>query len=104
MMVMPGAVATKKEKTPTDVRMLKSSRGRGNDPFLTPLLLAADICLHHVPHPLGGLRVLVWLAAGLMFLTASTRALAKRLFFAMVGTFPFVFAYQLIAAPFKATI
>jgi hypothetical protein len=45
---------------------------------------------------------LVWLAAGLMSLTTSTRALAKRLFFAMARTFPFVFAYQIIAAPFVA--
>jgi hypothetical protein len=47
---------------------------------------------------------LVWLAAGLMFLLRRTRVFARRLCFAVAGTFPFVFAYQLIAAPFIAAL
>lgn len=45
---------------------------------------------------------LVWLTAGVMFLTTRTRAFSRPLCFAMAGTFPFVFAYQVIAAPFVA--
>jgi hypothetical protein len=48
--------------------------------------------------PWVGCACLVWLAAGLLFLDGRTRALAKRLCFAMAATFPFVLAYQLIAA------
>jgi hypothetical protein len=47
---------------------------------------------------------LVWLAAGLMFLGRNTRRLAKPLCFAMAGTFPFVFAYQIAAAPLVAAL
>lgn len=47
---------------------------------------------------------LVWVAAGFLFLRTRTRALAKRMCFAMAGTFPFVFAYQAIAAPVVAVL
>jgi hypothetical protein len=47
---------------------------------------------------------LVWLTAGLMFLATRTRAFSRPLCFAMAGTFPFVFAYQIIAAPFVAVL
>lgn len=46
----------------------------------------------------------VWLAAGLMFLSARTRVFSRPLSFAMAGTFAFVFAYQIIAAPFIAVL
>ena|SRR5579862_9568811 len=46
----------------------------------------------------------VWLTAGLMFLVTRTRIFSRPLCFAMAGTFPFVFAYQLIAAPFVAAL
>jgi hypothetical protein len=45
---------------------------------------------------------IVWLVAGLMFLAQRTRPLSRPLCFAMGGTFPFVFVYQIIAAPFVA--
>jgi len=47
---------------------------------------------------------LAWLAAGLMLFTRRTRTLSRPLCFAMAGTFPFVFAYQIIAAPFVAVL
>jgi hypothetical protein len=47
---------------------------------------------------------LVWLTAGFMFLITRTRVFSRPLCFAMAGTFPFVFAYQLIAAPFVAAL
>lgn len=46
--------------------------------------------------------VFVWIVAGLMFLTRSTRSTARSLGLAMAATFPFVFAYQIVAAPFVA--
>ena len=46
--------------------------------------------------------VLVWIVAGLMSLTRSTRATSRSLGLAMAATFPFVFAYQIVAAPFVA--
>ena len=39
-----------------------------------------------------------------MFLVARTRVFSRPLCFAMAGTFPFVFAYQIIAAPFVAAL
>jgi hypothetical protein len=50
------------------------------------------------------LASLVWLAAGLMSLSARTRYLSWPLCVAMAGTFPFVFVYQIIAAPFVVCI
>jgi len=47
---------------------------------------------------------LTWLAAGVMALAARTRHLSRPLCFAMAGTFPFVFVYQVVAAPFVASI
>jgi len=47
---------------------------------------------------------LVWLAAVVMTLTTRSRPFSRPLCFAMAGTFPFVFAYQVIAAPFVAGI
>jgi hypothetical protein len=47
---------------------------------------------------------LVWFTAGLMFLWRKTRSLAKPLFLAMAGTFPFVFAYQIVVAPIVAVV
>jgi hypothetical protein len=47
---------------------------------------------------------LVWLTAGLMYLTTRTRIFSRPLCFAMAGTFPFVFIYQIIAAPFVAAL
>lgn len=47
---------------------------------------------------------LVWLTAGLMSLTTRTRIFSRPLCFAMAGTFPFVFVYQIIAAPFVAAL
>src|SRR6516225_7660046 len=46
--------------------------------------------------------VFVWIVAGLMFLTESTRATSRSLGLAMAATFPFVFAYQIVATPFVA--
>src|ERR1700733_6630966 len=46
----------------------------------------------------------VWLLAGMMILAARTRPFSRPLCLAMAGTFPFVFAYQVIAAPFVAGI
>jgi len=46
--------------------------------------------------------VLVWVVAGLMLITSSTRGTARSLGLAMAATFPFVFAYQIVAAPFVA--
>jgi hypothetical protein len=45
------------------------------------------------------LASLVWLTAGLMSLSARTRYLSWPLCVAMAATFPFVFVYQIIAAP-----
>jgi hypothetical protein len=42
---------------------------------------------------------LVWLGAGLMYVVRRTRVFSRPLCFAMLGTFPFVFAYQALAAP-----
>jgi len=50
------------------------------------------------------LASLVWLAAGLMSLSTRTRYLSWPLCVAMAATFPFVFVYQIIAAPFVACI
>ncbi len=47
---------------------------------------------------------LVGLTASLMFLVKRTRAFARPLCFAAAGTFPFVLAYQIIAAPFVAVL
>ena len=46
----------------------------------------------------------VWFAAGVMLLTSRTRSLSRPICLAMAGTFPFVFAYELIAAPFVALL
>jgi hypothetical protein len=46
----------------------------------------------------------VWLAAGLMCLSARTRHLSWPLCVAMAGTFPFVFVYQLIGLLFVECI
>ena len=46
--------------------------------------------------------VVVWIVAGLMFFTRSTRATCRSLGLAMAATFPFVFAYQIVAAPLVA--
>src|SRR5690242_12936726 len=48
--------------------------------------------------------VAVWVAAGLMRLSPRTRPLSRPLSFAMAGTFPFVFAYQILAAPLVAVV
>jgi hypothetical protein len=48
------------------------------------------------------LAFVVWLAAGVMYIARGTRYLSRPLCFAMAGTFPVVFAYQIIAAPFVA--
>jgi hypothetical protein len=50
------------------------------------------------------LAAVVWLMAGLMMVTARTRMFSRPLCFAMAGTFPFVFVYQLIAAPIVAAL
>jgi hypothetical protein len=47
---------------------------------------------------------LVWLAVGLMALIKRNRALSRRLSLAMLATFPFVFVYQVIAAPVVAGV
>jgi hypothetical protein len=47
---------------------------------------------------------LVWLAAGLLYFVKETSSLSRPLCFAMAATFPFVIAYQILAAPFVATI
>jgi len=47
---------------------------------------------------------LVWLIAGFMLLTKRTRAFARPICFAMAGTFPFVFAFQTVAAPLVAVL
>lgn len=46
--------------------------------------------------------VFVWIVAGVMFLIRSTRSTSRSLCLAMAATFPFVFAYQIVAAPFVA--
>lgn len=46
--------------------------------------------------------VVVWIVAGVMFFIRSTRAMSRSLCLAMAATFPFVFAYQIVAAPFVA--
>jgi preprotein translocase subunit SecY len=42
---------------------------------------------------------IIWCAAGLMFLSPRTRSSAWPMSLAMASTFPFVFAYQIIAVP-----
>jgi hypothetical protein len=42
---------------------------------------------------------MVWLAAACLFIMPQTRSLARSLSLAMVGTFPGVFFFQLLAAP-----
>jgi hypothetical protein len=46
----------------------------------------------------------VWTMAGVMLITPRTRRFAKPLCLAMAGTFPFVLAYQLLAAPIVAVV
>jgi hypothetical protein len=47
---------------------------------------------------------IVWLAAGVLYFVRRTRSLSKPLSLAMAGTFPFVFAYQILAAPIVAVV
>ncbi|MET3912095.1 ABC-type long-subunit fatty acid transport system fused permease/ATPase subunit [Bradyrhizobium sp. S3.3.6] len=42
---------------------------------------------------------IIWCAAGLMFLVPRTRSSAWPMSLAMASTFPFVFAYQIVASP-----
>jgi hypothetical protein len=46
----------------------------------------------------------VWFVAGMLSLMRRARFLAWPLCLAMAGTFPFVFAYQIVAAPFVVAI
>lgn len=46
----------------------------------------------------------VWITAIVLLVTSRTRLLSKPLSLAMAGTFPFVFAYQLAAAPIVAVV
>ncbi|MEP7354369.1 MAG: hypothetical protein ABI824_14175 [Acidobacteriota bacterium] len=50
------------------------------------------------------LACLVWLAAGLMLLFKRTNSFARPLSWAVAGTFPFVFGYQAVSAPFIAVL
>jgi hypothetical protein len=47
---------------------------------------------------------LIWCAAGLMFVVPRTRPFAWPMSLAVAATFPFVFAYQIIAAPVVLTM
>jgi ABC-type phosphate transport system permease subunit len=47
---------------------------------------------------------MIWCAAGLMFVVPRTRPFAWPMSLAIAATFPFVFAYQIMAAPVVLTI